>query len=62
MPDRVIFDQPNAETLLQQIEEGLKHSRKIIAQIDVLLVQRSQLRLRPSHFGFMNPNPPRPLA
>jgi hypothetical protein len=62
MPERGIFNQVNAETLLQQIEEGLKRSRKIIAQIDMLLVQRSQLRWRPSGFGFGTPNPPPPHA
>jgi hypothetical protein len=64
MPDRgtEIFDQANAETLLQQIEEGLKRSRKIITQIDMLLVQRSQLRWRPSGFGFGTPNALRPTA
>jgi hypothetical protein len=62
MPDRgtEIFDPANTETLLQQIEEGLKRSREIIAQIDRLLVQRSQLRWKPSGFGFGIPNPLRP--
>ena len=63
MPDRTeIFDQAIAETLLEQIEEGLKRSREIIAQIDKLLTQRRQLLWRPSGFGFTTPNPLRPRA
>jgi hypothetical protein len=47
MPDRgtEIFDPANTETLLQQIEEGLKRSREIIAQIDKLLVAKEPTAL-----------------
>ena len=44
------------EKLLREIEEGLKHSREIIGQIDKVLAQRSRMlsqrRLRPGSFGF----------
>ena len=33
------------EKLLRQVEEGLAHSREIIAQIDNVLAQRSRLLL-----------------
>jgi hypothetical protein len=38
MPDheRKLFNQPTTEKLLQQIEEGLTHSRGVIGQIDMI--------------------------
>jgi hypothetical protein len=52
------------EKLLREVEEGLKHSREIIGQIDKVLAQRSRLLLIARDqwrlsFGNANPLPPR---
>jgi hypothetical protein len=43
--DRALIDRANAAKLLQQIEQGLEHSREIIAQINNVLAQRRRLLL-----------------
>jgi len=55
MPDyeRERLDQRKTENLLQQIEQGLMHSREIIGQIDMI----RQLRFSPR-----DTNPLRPRA
>jgi hypothetical protein len=53
------------EKLLWDVEEGLKHSREIIGQIDKLRGQRNQLFLTARNqwrLSFGNPSPLRPLA
>lgn len=53
------------EKLLWDVEEGLKHSREIIGQIDKLRAQRNQLFLTARsqwRLSFGSPNPPQPLA
>jgi hypothetical protein len=53
------------EKLLREIEEGLEHSRKIIAQIDKVLTQRSRLLLTARsqwRLSFGNANPLQPRA
>jgi hypothetical protein len=42
MPE--IFDQTDAEKLLQQIEEGLTHSRDVIGQINIIRRLRFTIR------------------
>jgi hypothetical protein len=46
MPDheRELIERANAEKLLQQIEEGLEHSREIIGQINKFLAQGHQIQ------------------
>ena len=53
------------EKLLREAEEGLKHSREIIGQIDKVRAQRNQLFLTARNqwcLSFGNANPLRPRA
>jgi hypothetical protein len=67
--ERKLIERANVEKLLRQVEEGLAHSREIIAQINKFLAQRNQTKtFRAGGFSVLtfsnagNPNPIRPLV